>query len=553
MKVNSRFIILFLFLKFIPEHYCQKETQNWYFGFGAGITFSTTPPSPLANSTMSVHEGCASISDSNGDLLFYTDGSTIFNKFHQIMPNGSNLINNVSTSAQSSIIVKNPLSNSLYYAFSLEDFCCSYTGKLQLSVINMALAAGTGSVISKNVVLSDSCVEKMTGTKHCNGIDTWVLVYSEASDQFRAFKVGPGGVTSVPQVSNSGCWCLNDHQGCMKISPNGKKLCVTRAYSGSQWGICLFDFDSSTGLVSNPNFINTYGEWGCEFSPDGSKLYFSKTNYLLQLDLCAGNNSLIAASVTTVGTNTVINYVTYGGMQLALDGKIYINDIADVQALGVINNPNGNGIACNFVANAIPLAPNKHAQWGLPNYINSVFKPLPGPITYTPSGFSCTQFSFTAPPIQTVTPNCDALSEPYIGFSWIFGDPNSGNANFSNQPNPIHSFSSTGLFKVKIVLYTNCGSDTIYESIKVGCAELIQSPELHEQKLQFYPNPAGREIFLISEHLDEFEIMDYVGNNVIKGILVIGEQTISIDSLKEGIYFVSFKNQKKTFKFIKQK
>ena len=39
----------------------------------------TNPPSIITNGALSTQEGCASVSDASGNILFYTDGSTIKN------------------------------------------------------------------------------------------------------------------------------------------------------------------------------------------------------------------------------------------------------------------------------------------------------------------------------------------------------------------------------------------------------------------------------------------------------------------------------------------
>lgn len=82
----------------------QKESNIWYFGGNAGITFSTNPPTYLTDGMLASQEGCATICDNNGNLLFYTDGVTVWNKIHAVMDNGTGLHGN-NSSTQSSIIV----------------------------------------------------------------------------------------------------------------------------------------------------------------------------------------------------------------------------------------------------------------------------------------------------------------------------------------------------------------------------------------------------------------------------------------------------------------
>src|SRR6185295_360819 len=73
----------------------QKQANLWYFGEYAGLDFNSGAPVLLTNgqthnSTTNI-EGCATISDSAGQLLFYTDGETVYNHLHALMPNGTNI------------------------------------------------------------------------------------------------------------------------------------------------------------------------------------------------------------------------------------------------------------------------------------------------------------------------------------------------------------------------------------------------------------------------------------------------------------------------------
>ena len=63
----------------------QGEANNWYFGQNAGVTFNSGVPIALTDSAMQTLEGCATLSDASGQLLFYTDGMTIYNRNHQVM------------------------------------------------------------------------------------------------------------------------------------------------------------------------------------------------------------------------------------------------------------------------------------------------------------------------------------------------------------------------------------------------------------------------------------------------------------------------------------
>src|SRR4051812_7310250 len=97
----------------------QNETQKWYFGDRAGLDFSTNPPTVLSNSAMHARAGCSSMSDATGNLLFYTNGDTIWNRMHQVMANGTGLFG-TGDESQNSLIVKQPGNANLYYIFTVE-------------------------------------------------------------------------------------------------------------------------------------------------------------------------------------------------------------------------------------------------------------------------------------------------------------------------------------------------------------------------------------------------------------------------------------------------
>ncbi len=114
-----------------------KEGNIWYFGENAGLDFNSGSPVALTDGMLNTDEGCASICDTNGSLLFYTDGMTVYNKNHIVMPNGTGLLGH-NSSTQSAIIVKKPMSNNLYYIFTVDGNSGS-GGGLSYSVVNLNL------------------------------------------------------------------------------------------------------------------------------------------------------------------------------------------------------------------------------------------------------------------------------------------------------------------------------------------------------------------------------------------------------------------------------
>ena len=483
----------------------QNETRQWYFGNQAALNFSSTPPTPMANGAMQANYSCASIANAAGNLLFYTNGSVIYDQTHNVMANGSGLLgnNNGSGGSQQVIIIKKPSSASIYYVFHCNwiNFNTSGAG-LYYTEVDMSLASGNGSVTVKNATVaiptSSISIGKLTATRHCNGTDIWLVSRDwywnntntnttvTVNNNFRSFLISAAGVNTVPVISSPTTYTFSNNfgwtwdYGCMKISPNGKKLGVAlygwnnnNNNNSNNNSYELFDYDNTTGVVSNSlalmpfNTINNWNyAWGCEFSPDGTKFYGGRWNSnntnggVFQWDLCAGSPTAVVASVYTVAPANNVNN-NYGALQLAPNGKIYIARW-NQQFLDVINNPNAAGSACGYTVAGQSIAP-KTTWASLPNFMGSYFNQLPPatPFTYTANNsFGCQTASFTSnlPPNFSFT-NC-AVNYSLTGILWNFGDPASGSANTSTLVNPSHAFTTLGTYTTQLIRYFSCGGGT---------------------------------------------------------------------------------------------
>ena len=253
----------------------QGETNNWFFGTNAGISFSGGAPVALPNGSLISGEGVASISSAAGNILMYTDGTTIYDRNDNIMPNGNGLFGG-NSSSQSAIIIKRPNSNNIYYVFTVAQAALSEG--ICYSTVNMTLNGGFGDIVAatKNTSLIGPTTEKLSAVKHCNGRDIWVIGHGYNNSTFHAWLVTPAGVNAVPVNSISG----SDHGtsviGCLEVSPDGKRLALAVYEIGSTQYIEVFDFNNSTGVISNPRRFN-YGDdcYGVEFSPNSELLYYT--------------------------------------------------------------------------------------------------------------------------------------------------------------------------------------------------------------------------------------------------------------------------------------
>ncbi len=422
-----------------------KNNNNWNFGNNAAISFNTSPPTVLTNSAMTTTAGCSSISDNDGNLLFYTNGITVWNRNNLVMNNGTGLKAAANTS-QAALIVPNPSNANLYYIFSMDDL--AGTDGLQYSVVNMEQDNGNGAIEIKNQIIRPSLTEKLAASYHQNGTDIWIVVHGWNSNAFYAYKIAENGLNLEPVTSSvgsiHGTTDVNSI-GCMRISPDGSKLVIASFGNGF---VELFDFNNITGEVSNPVTFSGYSmPYGVEFSPDNSKVYFScrsgaygnATGKIYQIDLAAQNTvTQVFAGTSMFGDLT---------LQLGPDNRIYGTKISGT-ALDVIMNPNAAGVACNFTADALNLG-GKTSSNGLPNILyrkgGGIDFQVDNSCQISPVTFSLTD----APNILSVI--------------WDFGD---GSA--STELSPTHLYQSAGDYLVTVSAGHVCKSSIFQKLLTIS-------------------------------------------------------------------------------------
>jgi PKD repeat protein len=443
-KILIYFLLIFCTLSHLQSYPQGKEANIWYFGRFAGIDFNEgSPPVALLNSQMfaggSNVSGCASIADSNGNLLFYSDGVDIWNKNHVFMQNGQNV---GCRSSQGSIIVPKPNNNHLYYFFNYIWDVNAWQNHFQYSLIDMNLDNGNGGVVAsqKGVRLFNNANFHLSAVSHANGSDVWVLAHKYYSDYYYAYLVTGDSLHHTPEISQAGS-VFDVSTGYMKISPNGKKVASVIDLSGF---FDLVDFDNETGMVNDENLVHNTGDYyGVEFSPDNSKLYFNGLNELFQYNLNAGNPQAILES------EVVIFYGGWrGALQLAPDGKIYCS--MGGPYLSVIHQPNNAGVFCDFEHDAINLE-GRLTTGGLPSFIQSYLND-PTFTTQNNCVGDTTIFEITE------TNGIDSVF-------WHFNDFPNFPYDTSTLFNPSYTFSHADTFEVSLTVYSGLLEKTVTQEV----------------------------------------------------------------------------------------
>lgn len=358
-----KFFVSIILLTCITSTVHSQHANVWVFGGHAGVDFNSMPPRAI-KTEINTGEGSASICDANGQLLFYTDGCTVWDKNQNIMPNGQDLPqvgkNITSSTTQGTIIIPWPGRQNQYFIFSLGQITGSdnnpdHVGKLYYSVIDMDLNGGLGDAVvaSKGIVLDSLLTEQMTAVSG-NNCDIWLIVSSRLTDTLKAFNINFDGIEfPVCSAKVGTSRSRNAKTGSLDISPDRKRL-------ASAWGdLAIYDFDIISGKISNPLLLPEYGNYGVAFSPDNSKLYATYFG-LYQFDLSSNNAAAIASSRQQLADHI------FGSIKRGPDGKMYIAAYDD-NALHVIQQPNLAGPACQYRSKDLALLPGTDSYISLPN------------------------------------------------------------------------------------------------------------------------------------------------------------------------------------------
>lgn len=417
-----------------------NQDSYWFVNRSSGLNFSSGIPT--FDSTFPVHTPTAnqagSQCDSSGNLLFYTDGRTIWNRQH----------NNIGSfpaihGETALMIVPKPGDFSKYYIFtqqslslnnSQEGFMYSLVNidnnsNATISISNQAITFPSGYLTGTNgAVIGET--NGVTAVAHCTGY--WIITVLRKLDFYPTYSI------VVYSLTNNGLNYVSsfpiNSRGSLHASPNGNKILLKNT-SGNSY---VLDFDKSIGQLSTPTLItNTTQSTGSLFSPDSKLLYLSYNDRIAQYNLNSINMNADKAIITK---NTSGNRL--GRIQQGPDGKLYIG-YAFTSKLAIIHLPNvlagSNNLNNCFFSLDGPkknFTPNNYIDVGLPNLINAKNE------TAYNSGISsyvvgCKTYKFF--------PDFCGTS-----FNWIFDDVNSGSQNTSILTNPIHTFSQNGNYIVKL-------------------------------------------------------------------------------------------------------
>lgn len=391
-----------------------KENYNWKFYQNGGLSFVNNNPvadtsSARWNYTTSTGTveavNTASVSDAQGNLLFYTDAYHVWDKNHHPMPNGNDL--QTGNALESTLILPVLNNPDQYYILHMSGNI-TFLGadpdayELRYTKVDMSLNNGLGDVVAgqKNMLIAQSLSGAMKAIPG-NDCNIWLVTHDLYNTQFKVFEIDASGINTTPVTSNVGNGVVGfmgplSFVGNMAVSHDRSRLAFAQ-YGGELVPIIeLFDFNPGTAAITNAAVIDTVAfiaGYSLCFSPNNSKLYFSMLNpgetypdnpnnlhiesSLFQYNLSAGtpaaiNNSRVLLSDSISSYNNVMRlgpngkiYLasSYGGDTSTTVGYFYGPDQypgnypgPPFQAyIGCVQNPDVAGTGCNFNRKAVAL------------------------------------------------------------------------------------------------------------------------------------------------------------------------------------------------------
>ena len=455
----KKIIILSLSVLCYLNVMAQKETSWWHFGYKAGLNFNSLNNATASDGTvvpnmpeaivgpLSTSEGCFTVSTYNGNLLFSSDGSTVYDKNGNVMSNGTGLLGGPS-STQSGIAVPKPGSTTEYYIITVPQDYTAYPNGIRYSIVDISKNAGLGAVTSKNNVIKSGAVyENIAAVPNSNGKDYWLI--HRTLQTFYVWAITETGISSTAHQTIASSAIVSSgtvYLGELIVSSDYTKL-ASFNWAGCQ--VISAVFNPSTGLISGIQTqtlpILTYSG---TFSPNNQYIYIS-----------SGYNNSIQVYVNTwakLRAGTASTFLAYGPSNIkpGIDRRLYgirTNSAGSANAtkhLYVVMNPDAGGTTMKYFPNYL----KNSAYLGLPTFAAGFIRIIP-----KEQPFACTSHNRT----YSVEVDLSGGNAP-DKLEWYFGD---GSAKITQTVNAsqskysqVYSYNNAGIYTIEITPYKADGT-----------------------------------------------------------------------------------------------
>ena len=302
------------------------------------------------------YEGTTTISDDDGNFLFFANGRSLYDATGTIIYGGL-LTGNEGAQAQGSaaqgvMAVRHPLNPTQYYIITTDDALTAATNGMNYAVVNSDGTMAQGST----QLGSFRTTEGVTATWHKNGVDIWVTVVQAKSTNILSYLLKCDGFDTTPVVSPVGIATVSrsNERGGIAFSWDSEKFAGGFHPTSGANKVRLYDFDNATGILTfdkgiGSGVVHPYASYGVTFSPDNSRVLASSSwGHVFSLDIATG-----------VGTSLIANSGWPGAIEIGADGSLYIGGLSGTATRKLSGNlNNGSSLTVTSLATIGSLGQN---------------------------------------------------------------------------------------------------------------------------------------------------------------------------------------------------
>ena len=284
----------------------KMSMAHWYFGNFGSVDFSSGAPiqTTVAYQKQTIKgefsspgqllpfiAGTISLSDSLGNLLFYSNGVSVWNNNHQKITTAPMFGASDINASTGFCYIPFPGQKSKYFVAGVYPDLDEKPSGIRVVLVDVEDKKVASYQEFSHVSLPKRFSEFLTVVPHCNGTDYWIIVkgFGLEDTKFYSLLVTAAGIDTAQAPVISAGFSHPGFRGIgnqLKSNQRGTKLllCSPHGYLGIETG-AMYDFDSRTGLVSTerkipdvPGYSNIQG--GGAFSPNGEYFYLMRsTNF----------------------------------------------------------------------------------------------------------------------------------------------------------------------------------------------------------------------------------------------------------------------------------
>lgn len=523
----------------------------------------------------------ASISDPEGNLLFFSDGYDVFNKNFDLMENGDKLAYSgiikefyelVGTLLIPNRMVILPYPDSdfeyyLIYNSLIRDFQndpnIARSFGLYYSKVDLSKNDGLGQVTQKNQpLLQDNfACRSLLPIRHANGRDWWILQKHWDEPRWFVFLLDPDGIHLSHETEVGGF--PNFVARFAEVSTMGDRIVYLTSDHFYPWipssqidpddydyQFHFFNFDRCSGQIdfeksisqslipSSAGKLNWFTvEWNSQ------NLYFSRGNYMKKLNI--GPTEAEITHDTILTKEQLDLPAAHNGFhfpRITPEGELWITHWSS-DKVTVFRNPELGTGEENWDPEPIKIFGNSGGNF--PHFPNFRLGPIDGGPCDT-SGVDnvpAAWFRYNGMNLDDTERRFTDLSyfEPE-NWLWDFDD---GSIHHGREAG-VHEFPGPGEYHVCLTVWNEFGEDTFCRWVTIDDISSTENISNSDTWIRLYSNPARDFTTLRWNGLDPVEVglYDITGRQILHDYLQPGQEeySLQLENLAAGVYIVHLKS-----------